>query len=118
MKDTLFAVPYWKFKVPNWTQTKKDIHSLLETYPCIEHEGQNFLTNRRLSLEKASIFLKECLRVFADPLQEFAQEIKTNLPIFRDDDYEGIGNFILNKISKTRYGFTRYVCAVSSHICD
>ena len=111
MKDTLFAVPYWKFKVPNWTQTKKDIHSLLETYPCIEHEGQKFLTNRRLSLEKASIFLKECLRVFADPLQEFAQEIKTNLKTTRAfaTAYEKGHDHILHNHGKSLFTAMVYI---------
>jgi len=83
MKDTLFTIPYWKFKLSNWAQSKKDINSLLKQYPCIKHEDQNFLTNRRLPPDKASVFLNECLKLFADPLQEFVQEIKSNLKVTR-----------------------------------
>ena len=79
MKDTLFAIPYWKFTLKDWDKKKEKIQTLLKQYPCIKHEGQNFLTNRRLSPDKASVFLSECLKLFADPLQEFVQEIKTNL---------------------------------------
>ena len=83
MKETLFTIPYWKFKLSNWAKTKKDIHSLLKQYPCIKHKDQNFLTNRRLPPDKASAFLNECLKLFASPLQEFVQEVKTNLKASR-----------------------------------
>jgi len=83
MKDTLFMVPYWKFTLEDWNKKKEKIQALLKEYPCIKHEGQNFLTNRRLPPDKASAFLNECLKLFADPLQEFVQEIKTNLKATR-----------------------------------
>ena len=83
MKDTLFAIPYWKFTLKDWDQKKEKIQTLLKQYPCIKHKDQNFLTNRRLPPEKALIFLNECLKLFADPLQEFVQEVKTNLKASR-----------------------------------
>ena len=83
MKETLFAIPYWKFALKDWDQKKEKIQTLLKQYPCIKHKDQNFLTNRRLPPEKALIFLNECLKVFADPLQEFVQEVKTNLKASR-----------------------------------
>ena len=70
MKDTLFVIPCWKFTLKDWDKKKEKIQTLLKQYPCIKHEGQNFLTNRRLSPDKASVFLNECLELFADPLQE------------------------------------------------
>jgi len=81
MKDIMFSIPYWKFVLKNWEQKKKKIHTLLEQYPCIKHEGQNFLTNRRLPLDSAAIFLDECLNLFSEPLNEFVGEVKTNLEI-------------------------------------
>ena len=81
MKDIMFAIPYWKFVLKDWEEKKKKIHTLLEQYPCIKHEGQNFLTNRRLPRDSAALFLEECLHLFSTPLNEFASEIKTNLKI-------------------------------------
>jgi len=81
MKEIMFSIPYWKFELKNWEKTKQTIYTLLEKYPCIKHEGQNFLTNRRLPPAEANTFLEECLKLFADPLNEFASEVKTNLEI-------------------------------------
>jgi len=83
MKDTLFSIPYWKFTLKDWAKKKEKIQTLLKQYPCIKHKDQNFLTNRRLPPDKASVFLNECLKLFADPLQEFVQEVKTNLKVTR-----------------------------------
>ena len=81
MKDTLFAIPYWKFTLKDWEEKKKKIHTLLEQYPCLKYKDQNFLTNRRLSLGLAAIFLDECLNLFSESLNEFSNEVKTNLEI-------------------------------------
>ena len=81
MKEIMFSIPYWKFALTDWEEKKKNIQVLLEQYPCIKHEGQNFLTNRRLPRGSATLFLKGCLDLFAEPLHEFTNEIKTNLEI-------------------------------------
>ena len=111
MKDIMFAIPYWKFVLKDWEEKKKKIHTLLEQYPCIKHEGQNFLTNRRLSHDPAALFLEECLNLFSEPLKDFAREIKTNLKISRAfaTAYDKGQEQILHNHGKTLFSAMIYV---------
>ena len=111
MKEILFAIPYWKFTLKDWDKKKEKIQTLLKEYPYIKHEGQNFLTNRRLSHDPAALFLEECLNLFSEPLKDFAREIKTNLKISRAfaTAYDKGQEQILHNHGKTLFSAMIYV---------
>tara|TARA_R110000751_G_scaffold306348_1_gene424504 strand:- start:3634 stop:4167 length:534 start_codon:yes stop_codon:yes gene_type:complete len=83
MKENLFIVPYWKYSLQNWPDIKKRIKNLLKQYPCKLSKNQNFLSNRHSAHYHHATpgFVEEIIKIFSDPLQEFAQEVKYNLKI-------------------------------------
>jgi len=81
MKEVLFQVPYWRYKIKQWKKVKKSLHALIERYPCIAFQNQNFLTNRQMGREKSMTFVHEILNILSVPLQEFVQEVKNDLKI-------------------------------------
>ena len=74
----MFIVPYWQYSLKHWPEIKKKTKLILKQYPCKLSKSQNFLSNRT---EPRSGFLQEMVKILADPLNEFAQEVKYNLQI-------------------------------------
>ena len=49
-QDTLFYVPFWKNKIDNFKDKKKDLLKLLKDYPEKPTELQTFSTNRGINI--------------------------------------------------------------------
>ena len=72
-QDTLFYVPFWKNKIDNFKDKKKDLLELLKDYPEKPTELQTFTTNRGINI------VDQFCRIFADELNAFATSIEKHL---------------------------------------